>query len=360
MQYAIAPAALAKPAARLTLKQLVKKLGDTTVIDGIDLVIAPGELVVLLGPSGCGKTTTLRSVAGFLQPDAGEIHLNTTLAANGSFSLPPERRHLGMMFQSYAVWPHKTVFQNVAYGLQIAGVAKDEIQRRVMRILTIVNLDGIAERKPADLSGGQQQRVALARALVTEPTLLLLDEPLSNLDAALRQAMRLEIKALQRRVGVAMLYVTHDQDEALVLGDRIVVMNKGRIEQIGTPQEIYHSPRTHFVANFIGRTNVLSGVVSAIDDQGRAEVKLDIGLSIRVRSARILTAGQQCEVVVRPEQIQFVDSGAPVALEHVIFLGSRYELTLDIGGVQLMAESISVPPAPQSMAIADDAAWVLS
>ncbi|GLK61238.1 ABC transporter ATP-binding protein [Azotobacter vinelandii] len=347
---------------RLELRHLVKTLGASRIVDGLDLAIAPGEVVVLLGPSGCGKTTTLRMVAGFLQPDEGEVHLAGRLAASARFALPPEKRHLGMMFQNYAVWPHKTVFQNVAYGLQVAGIARDEIRRRVERMLAIVDLDGHAGRKPADLSGGQQQRVALARALVTEPSLLLLDEPLSNLDAALRQSMRVELKALQRRVGVSMLYVTHDQDEALVLADRIVVMRGGRIEQIGTPEDIYRRPRTRFVAEFIGRANLLPGTLEALDGQGRARVRLDAGPVFRALGGPGLAAGQRCQVVVRPEQILFAPGGAEARLCQTLFLGSHYELTLELGESRLQAEARHLPAMQDgrlSVAIEDDSAWVL-
>ncbi|WP_413733963.1 ABC transporter ATP-binding protein [Sodalis sp. RH21] len=342
-------------------------MGHHTAVDDIDLSIAPGELVVLLGPSGCGKTTTLRMVAGFLQPDAGEIHLNGRLAASRRYLLPPEKRQLGMMFQNYAIWPHKTVFNNVAYGLQIAGMKSEQITRRVNRMLDIVNLGGYADRKPADLSGGQQQRVALARSLVTEPSLLLMDEPLSNLDAAMRQVMRTELKALQARVGVTMLYVTHDQDEALVLADRIVVMNAGRIEQIGTPVQIWQQPATRFVAQFIGRANILEGVVIEVDPSApRVRVALDADLSCWARvgedSPRAAWLGQRRSVVVRPQDFQLRPGGARLVVEKTQFLGNHYDVTLRLGEEAIGAEFRDLPPGDGpaiDVAIEDDRVWVL-
>jgi ABC-type Fe3+/spermidine/putrescine transport system ATPase subunit len=250
---------------RLQLNGLAKSLGGSTVVDGVDLTINEGESVVLLGPSGCGKTTTLRMVAGFLDPDSGEIYLEGKLASGNGHSVPTERRNLGMVFQSYAVWPHKTVFENVAFSLAMARLDRAAIRSRVQQVLELVQLGRHAERYPPDLSGGQQQRVALARAIVNQPTLLLLDEPLSNLDAGLREEMRFELKRLHRDRGMTMLYVTHDQDEALVLADRIAVMNRGRIEQLDTPEAIYRRPASRFVASFVGSTNLIEGEVVGKD-----------------------------------------------------------------------------------------------
>jgi iron(III) transport system ATP-binding protein len=241
----------------ITIKQLRKTYEASVAVDCIDLEVREGEVMALLGPSGCGKTTTLQLLAGFLRPDAGEIWIADRLLSSARSVVPPERRNMSLIFQSYAVWPHKTVAQNVAYGLQVRKLPRAEIDTRVRRMLERVKLGALAQRYPAELSGGQQQRVALARALVVEPQVLLLDEPLSNLDANLREEMRFEIRRLHDETGITMIYVTHDQAEAMVISDRIAVMNLGRVEQVGRPDEIYEMPRTRFVASFIGRTNVL-------------------------------------------------------------------------------------------------------
>lgn len=344
---------------RLRLSQLRKTLGQSPIVNGIDLDIARGESVVLLGPSGCGKTTTLRMIAGFIDPDGGEIRLNGELAADAKHALAPEKRHLGMMFQNYAVWPHKSVFENVAYGLQLAKVPKAEIHTRVMRMLESVNLKALADRKPAELSGGQQQRVALARALVTEPSLLLMDEPLSNLDASLRHSMRHELKTLQRRVEVAMLYVTHDQEEALVLADRVVVMNAGNIEQIGTPEDVYQRPRNAFVATFIGQANLLNGRVSKVLEQGY-EIALEIGISVHAGSAKALQVGDSCQVLVRPERVRLAEQGLPVQVLSSTFLGNRYELLVRAKDVEIKVDSDHCPAADSAFLDLSNAhAWVL-
>jgi ABC-type Fe3+/spermidine/putrescine transport system ATPase subunit len=244
---------------KLTLTNLTKAYGNTVVVDQLNLSLRPGEFVSLLGPSGCGKTTTLRMIAGFITPSAGSIEMNGRLMSSASASLPPEKRKMSMIFQSYALWPNMTVAQNVAFGLKMRKVAKDEIKRRVEQILQVVQLGHLAERYPNELSGGQQQRVSLARALVVKPEILLLDEPLSNLDANLREEMRSEIRRLHDEFGITSIYVTHDQSEAMTTSDRIAVMNKGRIEQIDDPQTLYGRPKTRYVAEFIGRSNILDG-----------------------------------------------------------------------------------------------------
>ena len=241
----------------LELHNLTKRYGDVVGVDAIDLAVELGEFVCLLGPSGCGKTTTLRMIAGLTEPDAGEIRVAGKLVSTPGLVLPPERRNMGMIFQSYAVWPHMTVRQNVAYGLKMRKVPADERQRRAEAVLQATRLASLADRYPAELSGGEQQRVALARALASKPDTLLLDEPLSNLDANLRGDMRLEIRRLHEAFRNTSIYVTHDQVEAMTMADRIVVMNAGRIEQIGSPQEVYDRPRSKFVARFIGGSNVI-------------------------------------------------------------------------------------------------------
>ena len=241
----------------ITIKQLRKTYEGSVAVDRIDLEVKDGEVMALLGPSGCGKTTTLQLLAGFLKPDEGEIRVGDRLLSSPRSVVPPERRNMSLIFQSYAVWPHKTVAENVAYGLEVRKVSRAEIKSRVQRTLDRVKLGQLTHRYPAELSGGQQQRVALARALAVEPQVLLLDEPLSNLDANLREEMRFEIRRLHDETGITMIYVTHDQTEAMVVADRIAVMNLGRVEQVGEPREIYELPATRFVASFIGRTNLL-------------------------------------------------------------------------------------------------------
>src|SRR5215213_1068188 len=243
----------------LQLVGLAKRYGRLTVVDHIDLAVERGSLVCLLGPSGCGKTTTLRLIAGFIEPDGGEIHVGGRMISSTGSSEPPERRNMSMIFQSYALWPHMTVRENVGYGLALRKLPKSEIMERVDRILGVTRLEPFADRYPSELSGGQQQRVSLARALVVEPETLLLDEPLSNLDANLREEMRFEIRRLHDRYRYTTVYVTHDQAEAMTTADVIVVMNLGTIEQAGTPEEIYQRPKTEFVARFIGGTNIFKG-----------------------------------------------------------------------------------------------------
>ena len=244
---------------KLELRGLTKKFGDLTVVDDLNLTLRSGEFVSLLGPSGCGKTTTLRMIAGFVTPSGGTVEMDGRQMSSASASLPPEKRRMSMIFQSYALWPNMTVEQNVAFGLKMRKVARDEQSRRVGQILDVVQLRHLAARYPNELSGGQQQRVSLARALVVQPEILLLDEPLSNLDANLREEMRSEIRRLHNEFGITSIYVTHDQSEAMTTSDRIAVMNKGRIEQIDDPLTLYTRPKTRYVAEFIGRSNILDG-----------------------------------------------------------------------------------------------------
>ena len=244
---------------RLKLTGISRHYGDFHAVDNINLELQSGEFVSLLGPSGCGKTTTLRMIAGFVEPTLGTIEMDGQILSSPSGSVSPDRRQMSMIFQSYAIWPNMTVEQNVAFGLELRKVQKPEIKRRVGEMLEVVRLNHLADRYPAELSGGQQQRVALARAIVIRPSILLLDEPLSNLDATLREEMRFEIRRLHNEFHVTTVYVTHDQAEAMVTSDRIAVMNHGRIEQIAPPRELYDNPKTRFVAGFIGRTNFIEG-----------------------------------------------------------------------------------------------------
>jgi iron(III) transport system ATP-binding protein len=248
---------------RIEVADLVVRYGDVTAVDGVGFDIAPGEMVTLLGPSGCGKTTTLRAVAGLETPSAGSIRLNgdTVYSASERRNVPAEKRGVSMVFQSYAIWPHMTVFDNVAYGLRVRKLPKPEVRQNVERVLGLVQMEALADRPASKLSGGQQQRVAVARAIAFSPSVLLFDEPLSNLDAKLRAEMRVELRELQRRLDITSLYVTHDQEEALAISDRVIVMNGGKIEQIGTPEDIYNRPRSRFVADFVGSANLIRGKV---------------------------------------------------------------------------------------------------
>ena len=286
----------------VTITGLTKRFGDVGAVVGLDLTVHPGELVALLGPSGCGKTTTLRLVAGFFAPDGGEIRVGDRVLSSPTVVIPPERRRMAMIFQSYALWPHMTVAQNVAYGLRFAGVARADRDRRVEEMLKVVQLAGYGARYPGELSGGQQQRVAVARALVVEPEILLLDEPLSNLDASLREEMRFEIRRLHEQFGITTLYVTHDQAEAMVISDRVAVLRDGRVVQIGAPQELFERPRTRFVAEFIGKTNLIDAVADGPGTVARG------GLRLRVAVGG-LTPRAPAVVSIRPHQISLGPAG---------------------------------------------------
>jgi ABC-type Fe3+/spermidine/putrescine transport system ATPase subunit len=248
---------------KLVLRGIEKRYGEVPAVAGLDLDLQQGEFVSLLGPSGCGKTTTLRMIAGFIDPTAGTIEMDGQMLSSPSGALPPEKRQMSMIFQSYAVWPNMTVEQNVAFGLELRKLPREEVRRRVGQMLEVVHMRHLAARYPAELSGGQQQRVALARAIVIQPQVLLLDEPLSNLDANLREEMRFEIRRLHDEFKITTVYVTHDQAEAMVTSDRIAVMNQGRIEQVADPHTLYNRPKTRFVAGFIGRTNFIEGTCNS-------------------------------------------------------------------------------------------------
>src|ERR671937_2092865 len=282
----------------VTIKELSKRYGDVGAVQGLSLSVEPGELVALLGPSGCGKTTTLRLVAGFIRPEAGEIWVGERCLSFPNAVVPPERRRMAMIFQSYALWPHMTVAQNVVYGLRFKpGLSRGDREARVRDMLKAVQLDGYESRYPGELSGGQQQRVAVVRALVVEPEILLLDEPLSNLDANLREEMRFEIRRLHETFGNTTLYVTHDQGEAMVISDRIAVLKAGRVAQVGTADDLYHRPRTRFVAEFIGRTNVVDGVAASRDTVVHGDVRL------RVAPAE-LEPGARVALSIRPHEVK--------------------------------------------------------
>ncbi len=310
------------------IKNAVKKYGDFTAVNGISLNIEQGEFFTLLGPSGCGKTTLLRMIAGFNTVDGGEICFDEQVINN----LPAHKRDIGMVFQNYAIFPHLNVADNVAYGLKARKVPKEQITPRVDEALRMVQIDQLKARQPNELSGGQQQRVALARAFVIEPGVLLMDEPLSNLDAKLRVQMRTTIKKLQRRLGITTVYVTHDQEEALAISDRIAVMKEGNIMQIGRPEEIYRKPANPFVANFIGVSNFVDCTVDGQDPKA-ASVKLHDGYSFQMP----LRAPYSGDVILsaRPEQLFFSEKGIPGKVNLSVFLGDfiQYEVQLHTGQV---------------------------
>jgi iron(III) transport system ATP-binding protein len=327
----------------ITIQGLRKTYGPVVALDSIDLEIKTGEVIALLGPSGCGKSTTLQLVAGFIAPTAGEIRVGERLLSSSHSVVPPERRGMSLIFQSYAIWPHKTVAENVAFGLQVRGVPKAQIVTRVKQHLSTVRLDHLADRYPSELSGGQQQRIALARALVVDPEILLLDEPLSNLDANLREEMRFEIRRLHETTGITMIYVTHDQTEAMVCADRIAVMNKGRIEQIGSAFEIYEQPRTQFVASFIGRANTFPG---ELVEQGLVQTGGSRLQAIDESGAR---AGISVTVCVRPHRVALgnAPSGGPAnklhgRIERAAYLGESSDYLVELtDGTRIRA---LVPP----------------
>ncbi|HWR43558.1 ABC transporter ATP-binding protein [Sporomusa sp.] len=295
-------------------------------VNKVSLAILPGEFVTLLGPSGCGKTTILRMIAGFEKPTGGDIYIGKEKVT----SLTPDKRDTSMVFQSYALFPHLSVFENIAYGLKIKKLPAAVINEKVMAILDLVGLAGMEGRNPNQLSGGQQQRVALARSLVMEPGVLLFDEPLSNLDAKLRIHMRSEIRKIQQKVGITSIYVTHDQAEAMSMSDRVIVMNKGNIEQIGTPSEIYNKPSSQFVADFIGLANILDAEVVAVSP-GTATVKcLDALFS--VSTDLVLEPGKRVKAVFRPESVSLSDTGKiPAKVESSVFMGAYQDYKIAIG-----------------------------
>jgi spermidine/putrescine transport system ATP-binding protein len=310
------------------LLNVTKKFGDFVAVNNVSLEIKDGEFFALLGPSGCGKTTCLRMIAGFELPSAGDVKIRGKAMGD----TPPFKRPVNTVFQNYALFPHMNIFENVAFGLEMQKVPAAEIKTRVKEALEMVRLPQLAQRKPRQLSGGQQQRIALARALVNRPQVLLLDEPLSALDLKLRKAMQLELKELQHQVGITFIFVTHDQEEAITMSDRIAVMNEGVVQQIGTPKEIYELPRNRFVADFIGETNFMEGAILEVDPV-KTTVALGPGVHVLARTADGVRTDQKVTVAVRPEKISLhhkalADSfGIPAILEEAIFIGTdtRYK-----------------------------------
>jgi iron(III) transport system ATP-binding protein len=329
--------------AAVELRELTKRYGDLAVVDNVSLHIEHGSLVCLLGPSGCGKTTTLRLIAGFVEPTAGEIYVGDRLVSSPARTVPPERRNMSMIFQSYALWPHMTVTENVCYGLKLRKLDRGTIEAKLRAILSTTRLEGLADRYPAELSGGQQQRVALARALIVEPETLLLDEPLSNLDANLREEMRFEVRRLHDEYRYTTVYVTHDQAEAMTTADLIAVMHTGKIEQVGTPEDIYDRPRSEFVARFIGASNVVKG--KAVDASHIAFA----GTTLRC-TGQTLSPGADAAVAIRQHEIglsatQPVNGAnvVPATVARQVFLGNSRDYMVELAdGMQLR---VTAPPS---------------
>jgi iron(III) transport system ATP-binding protein len=337
---------------------------DALAVDGLSLVIPDGAFVALVGPSGCGKTTTLRLLAGFLTPDSGRIVVDGQVFSAPGAVIPPERRGMGMVFQQYAVWPHMTVFDNVAFGLAAQRVKRGDIRKRVDDILGTVGLAELAAVYPNQLSGGQQQRVALARSLVVEPRVLLLDEPLSNLDSKLRERMRWELKALQRRTGITFVYVTHDQTEAMAIANRVAVMDHGRLQQYGSPRNVYNSPASGFVADFMGLVNLVRAEVVRIEDAGHAAVRLLSDPVLEVNALipdGSLRAGDVVSVAIRPEHVVLAAAGGvPARIVQATFLGSLNDYVVAVDGSGLDAPLTLRVQAPAQLVLAEGTATSLT
>ena len=317
-----------------------------TAVDGISFAVNAGEILVIVGGSGCGKTTTLRCIAGLESPTGGEIRLDGEVIASPDVFIPPEKRGFGMVFQSYALWPHMTVFNNVAYGLTVQKRRRDEIRRKVTAALDSVGLAGFADRYPGTLSGGQQQRVALARSAVVQPRLLLLDEPLSNLDAKLREQMRVELRRMIKSLGMTAIYITHDQTEAMALSDRIICMRAGRIEQIGSAHDLYRRPANRFVADFVGAAMFFDGTVAALNQaEGLACARIADGIELWSQFTHDVGVGERVTLGIRPEAVRLLPGGTEEGLSgsivEQIFLGDHTEYLVETRGIHLRARSLS-------------------
>jgi iron(III) transport system ATP-binding protein len=334
----------------IRVENLVKTFGEQRALDQVGFTVNEGELFTLLGPSGCGKSTTLMSIAGFQTPEEGRIAIGDRelFDAAKRLSVPAERRNLGIVFQSYAVWPHMTVFENLAFPLKVRRMKRRDVKARVREVLALVEMADYERRYPHELSGGQQQRVALARALVYSPSVLLLDEPFSNLDAKLRERARMWVKDLQTTLGLTTIFVTHDQDEALSMSDRVAVMSAGRVQQIGAPEDVYRAPANRFVAEFVGRVNLIKGTVSTVDG-GAVVVDVDgTGLKLKALAERPPAAAAEVTVAVRPEAVRLGVAGSgdgngtntfDASVHAVSFLGDHYEYELEAGRLPLHAQS---------------------
>jgi iron(III) transport system ATP-binding protein len=367
--------------AGITIRGLSKRFGagqgSPAAVANLALEIKDNQFVTLLGPSGCGKTTTLRLIAGYITPDSGTIEVAGRLLSSPQAVVPPAERGMGMVFQNYAVWPHKTVFENVVFGLKLRKLSSSMARQKVADMLALVNLGGLEGRYPGELSGGQQQRVALARSLVVEPDILLLDEPLSNLDAKLRERMRIELKELQRRTGITFVYVTHDQAEALALSDQVAVISGGTLQQFGTPFEVYAHPANRMVADFMGLVNLVPGRIRDMDNRV-ANVELTPDLTVGIVRMDGLSVGERVDVAIRPENIRLAPSPDPTAataatataangmpsggtlarVTNHVFLGnlSEYEVTLASGPVlRVQTHPLQQFKVGQSVAVEIDA-----
>jgi spermidine/putrescine transport system ATP-binding protein len=320
----------------VVLVDLVKRFADVTAVAGINLDMPPGEFFSLLGPSGCGKTTTLRCIAGFERPDEGQILLDGVDMAQ----TPPHKRNVNTVFQNYALFPHLSVADNVGFGLRYKEVSKAEAKTKISEALALVRLEGYEKRRPSQLSGGQQQRVALARALILNPEVLLLDEPLGALDAKLRKALQIELKSLQQEVGITFIYVTHDQEEALTMSDRLAVMSNGRVEQVGTPSEVYEEPATAYVADFLGVSNLMDAKAAGLAPDGRASVRLgDFALAVAKGD---IDARGDVKVTIRPERVRLEAQGStgenriPAMVERVVYVGSTLQMIVHLAPGQTL------------------------
>ena len=337
----------------IDLKNISKSFGKTTVLENMNLYIRENEFLTLLGPSGCGKTTTLRIIAGFETPSEGKV----IFSGKDISDVPPYERQVNTVFQKYALFPHLNVYENIAFGLKIKKMPKEEITKKVTEVLKLVNLSGFEKRGVDSLSGGQQQRIAIARALVNEPKVLLLDEPLGALDLKLRKEMQIELKNIQKRVGITFIYVTHDQEEALTMSDTIVVMNEGLIQQIGTPVDIYNEPKNAFVAKFIGESNILPGIMHKdylVEFQGVTFPCVDKGFAPK----------EPVEVVIRPEDIQMTtaeDGQLQGLVEEVTFKGVHYEIVVNVDGFRYLIQSTAMAPLGEviGMKILPDAIHIM-
>ena len=339
----------------IQIESLVKTFGEQRALDQVSFAVEDGELFTLLGPSGCGKSTTLMSIAGFQQPELGRISVGDEpfFDADRHVSIPAERRNLGIVFQSYAVWPHMTVFDNLAFPLKVRKLKRPDVRKRVLEVLDLVEMRDYERRYPHQLSGGQQQRVALGRALVYSPSVLLLDEPFSNLDAKLRERARTWVKELQRTLGLTTIFVTHDQDEALSMSDRIVVMSAGAVQQIGTPEEVYRAPANRFVAEFVGRVNLVDGVVAARDG---AVLLVDVAASAKRLAVRVpgdIAVAGRVTLAFRPEAVTLTPADDvsvngtntwEADVHAVAFLGDHYEYEINVGSQPLTVQSLHHVP----------------
>ena len=331
----------------IEIQQLFKRFKDVVAINRIQLEVEQGEMLTLLGPSGCGKTTTLRCIAGLEKPDEGDIVIDGKPMLSQGF-VPSSKRGIGMVFQNYAVWPHMKVFNNIVYGLKLQKLSRQVIQEKAQNVLALVGLEGLEDRYPAQLSGGQQQRVALARALVTNPKVLLLDEPLSNLDAKLREELRFEIKNLVRRMGITSVYVTHDQAEAMVISDRIAVMDSGNVVQIGKPEEIYEKPANTFVADFIGTTNFIAGeIVEVTKDSQTAVIRTEFNEEMHCRTSDVEATGPgtQVKASIRPEDVEVFVEPPDInqnlfkgTIAHRAFLGNFLYFFVKVNGTMIRVQ----------------------